>query len=112
MYHSEQGADRAQAIVRARRSNPVKRGVTALTNSYCRMLFQINTRVRLNEIAAQLGRPATLDDISDAELDDIASLGLRLGLAARRVANRPRGAPDLACAMPVCGASSRRRCPT
>ena len=39
------------------------------------MLFQINTRVRLNEIAAQLGRPATLDDISDAELDDIARLG-------------------------------------
>ncbi len=39
------------------------------------MLFQINTRVRLTEIAAQLGRPATLDDIPDAELDDIARLG-------------------------------------
>lgn len=41
-------------------------------------LFQINTRVRLSELAAALGRPATLDDIPDAELDQIASDGFDL----------------------------------
>ena len=32
-------------------------------------LYQINTRVWLTGLAQQLGRPATLDDIPDAELD-------------------------------------------
>jgi len=35
-------------------------------------LYQVNTRVWLNELARGLGRPATLDDIPDAELDRIA----------------------------------------
>ncbi len=35
-------------------------------------LFQVNTRVRLAEIGATLGRAATLDDITDAELDALA----------------------------------------
>jgi hypothetical protein len=57
-------------------------------------LFQVNTRVRLSELARTLGRPATLDDITDAELDRIASDGFDLvwflgvwqtGEAARRV---------------------------
>ena len=57
-------------------------------------LFQINTRVRLSELAAELGRPATLDDVSDAELDRLAADGFDLvwflgvwqtGEAARRV---------------------------
>ena len=57
-------------------------------------LFQINTRVRLSELSAVLGRPATLDDISDAELDRLAGDGFDLvwflgvwqtGEAARRV---------------------------
>ena len=32
-------------------------------------LFQVNTRVRLSELSKELGRPATLDDVPDAELD-------------------------------------------
>ncbi len=38
-------------------------------------LFQINTRVRLRELSRELGRPATLDDFPDSELDELASLG-------------------------------------
>jgi hypothetical protein len=57
-------------------------------------LFQINTRVRLSELGAALGRPATLDDITDGELDRLARDGFDLvwflgvwqtGEAARRV---------------------------
>jgi glycosidase len=57
-------------------------------------LFQINTRVRLSELGAALGRPATLDDIPDQELDQLASDGVdwvwflgvwQTGEAARRV---------------------------
>lgn len=38
-------------------------------------LYQINTRVWLTELAHQLGRPTTLDDIPDAELDQLARRG-------------------------------------
>ncbi|HVQ16181.1 MAG TPA: alpha-amylase family glycosyl hydrolase [Vicinamibacterales bacterium] len=38
-------------------------------------LFQINTRVWLTALASQLGRPATLDDVPDAELDRLAGAG-------------------------------------
>ena len=38
-------------------------------------LYQINTRVRLTELSRSIGRPATLDDISDAELDRLAAMG-------------------------------------
>jgi hypothetical protein len=38
-------------------------------------LYQINTRVWLTERARALGRPATLDDIADAELDRVAAMG-------------------------------------
>lgn len=38
-------------------------------------LYQINTRVWLNRLSRQIGRPATLDDIPDAELDRLADLG-------------------------------------
>jgi hypothetical protein len=38
-------------------------------------LYQINTRVWLTELAKSLGRPATLDDIPDAELDKLALQG-------------------------------------
>jgi Alpha amylase, catalytic domain len=41
-------------------------------------LYQINTRVRLSELAAELGRPATLDDISDRELDSLKQTGFDL----------------------------------
>jgi hypothetical protein len=38
-------------------------------------LYQINTRVRLTELSRALGRRATLDDVPDAELDRLATLG-------------------------------------
>src|ERR1700677_4764590 len=38
-------------------------------------LYQINTRVRMGELAAAVGRPATLDDLPDAELDHWAETG-------------------------------------
>jgi hypothetical protein len=38
-------------------------------------LYQINTRVRLTELSRDLGRPATLDDIPDADLDRLAEMG-------------------------------------
>lgn len=38
-------------------------------------LFQANTRVWLTELGRKLGRPATLDDIPDAELDKLARSG-------------------------------------
>ena len=38
-------------------------------------LYQINTRVWLTKISEQLGRPATLDDIPDVELDQLALAG-------------------------------------
>ena len=57
-------------------------------------LFQINTRARLSELGAALGRRATLDDIPDAEIDRLAKDGFDIvwflgvwqtGEAARRV---------------------------
>jgi Alpha amylase, catalytic domain len=57
-------------------------------------LFQINTRVWLTDLSRGLGRPATLDDIPDAELDRLAVLGFdwvwmlsawQTGLAGQRV---------------------------
>ena len=38
-------------------------------------LYQINTRVWLTELSRAVGRPATLDDIPDAELDRLAEMG-------------------------------------
>ena len=38
-------------------------------------LYQINTRVWLTELSRQLGRPATLDDIPDRDLDQLAEIG-------------------------------------
>ncbi len=38
-------------------------------------LYQINTRVWLTELSQHLGRPATLDDIPDTELDRLGELG-------------------------------------
>ncbi|MCE9544294.1 MAG: alpha-amylase [Planctomycetia bacterium] len=40
------------------------------------LLYQINTRVWLTELSHTLGRPATLDDIPDADLDRLAEMGL------------------------------------
>jgi hypothetical protein len=38
-------------------------------------LYQINTRVWLTELSRSVGRPATLDDIPDAELDRLVEMG-------------------------------------
>lgn len=38
-------------------------------------LYQVNTRVWLTERSRALGRPATLDDVPDADLDRVAGLG-------------------------------------
>jgi glycosidase len=38
-------------------------------------LYQINTRVWLTDLARRIGKPATLDDVPDAELDHIAEMG-------------------------------------
>ncbi len=38
-------------------------------------LYQLNTRVRLTELSRQLGRPATLDDLPEEDLDRFAALG-------------------------------------
>ena len=63
-------------------------------------LYQINTRALLTELSATLGRAATLDDISDAELDRIAALGFdwvwllsvwRTGSAGQRISRAHPG---------------------
>ncbi|AWJ92880.1 alpha-amylase (plasmid) [Azospirillum baldaniorum] len=41
----------------------------------CPSLYQINTRVWLTKLSVSLGRPATLDDVPDTELDHIAGAG-------------------------------------
>ncbi len=46
-----------------------------MTNPLYPSLYQVNTRVWLTELSEQLGRTATLDDIPDAELDELAELG-------------------------------------
>jgi len=60
-------------------------------------LYQINTRVWLTELSRALGRPATLDDIPDAELDRLAQQGFdwiwllsvwQTGLAAQQVSRK------------------------
>jgi len=57
-------------------------------------LYQINTRVWMTSLSQTLGRPATLDDIPDDELDRLAARGFdwiwllsvwRTGLAAQRI---------------------------
>jgi len=63
------------------------------------LLFQLNTRVILGERARALGRAATLDDLDDALLDEVAGLGFdwlwplgvwRTGPAARQVSRARR----------------------
>ena len=63
-------------------------------------LYQFNTRVKLTALSAALGRPATLDDIPETELDRIAALGFdwvwllsvwRTGAAGQRVSRTHAG---------------------
>ncbi len=57
-------------------------------------LYQLNTRVWLTALSGSLGRPATLDDISEAELDGLSARGFdwiwllsvwQTGTAARQI---------------------------
>ncbi len=61
------------------------------------LLYQINTRVWLTALSRALGRPATLDDIPEEALADLAALGFewvwllsvwQTGAAGRRVSRR------------------------
>ncbi len=63
------------------------------------LLYQINTRVWLTELSRSQGRPATLDDIPEAELDRVAKMGFdwvwllsvwRTGPAGQRVSRDNR----------------------
>lgn len=63
------------------------------------LLYQINTRVWLTELSKELGRPATLDDVPDADLDNLAALGFhwiwllsvwQTGLAGQQVSRSNR----------------------
>src|SRR5207247_11461865 len=90
------------AIRRTRRRRPPPRraaGGPDMSPAYT-SLDQINTRALLTELSATLGRAATLDDISDAELDRIAALGFdwvwllsvwRTGSAGERISRAPPG---------------------
>jgi hypothetical protein len=46
-----------------------------MRQSFYPLLCQINTRVWLTELSRTLGRPATMDDIPDVELDHLATMG-------------------------------------
>jgi hypothetical protein len=74
-------------------------------------LYQINTRVWLTAISQSLGRPATVDDIPDAELDRLAELGFdwiwflsiwQTGPSAQQVSRNNRSCGDaLTCVHPT-----------
>jgi len=38
-------------------------------------LYEVNTRILLNELGPRIGRAATLDDVPDAMLDQMAGRG-------------------------------------
>jgi hypothetical protein len=73
-------------------------------------LYQINTRVWLTELSRTLGRPATLDDIPDVELDHLARLGFdwiwllsvwQTGAAGQRVSrNNPEWRHEFEATLP------------
>jgi hypothetical protein len=56
-------------------------------------LYQINTRVWLTALSRSLGRPATLDDIPDAELDRLEKMGFdwQTGPASREISRSHPG---------------------
>src|SRR4051812_41591022 len=64
---------RAQFARNARTRRPRVR--IDMHSPLCPSLYQINTRVWLTDLSHALGRPATLDDIPDEELDRLAAMG-------------------------------------
>ena len=75
------------------------------------LLYQINTRVFLQERGVALGRPATLDDVPDAFLDDVAAQGVRVGLVPRRLADRRRSGARSRARTRSCVEECRRELP-
>src|SRR5262249_26152874 len=59
------GRARARAARAGRRGQPVKHP----------LLYQVNTRIFLQERGVAINRAATLDDVPDAFLDDVAARG-------------------------------------
>ena len=70
-------------------------------------LYQINTRLWLTELSQGLGRPATLDDIPDAELDGLAKMGFDFIWLLSVWQTRAEGAEDLAQQSRVAAGVSR-----
>lgn len=82
-------------------------------------LYQINTRVWLTQLSRELGRPATLDDIPDANLDQLTTKGFdwvwflsvwQMSQAGQRVARQnPEWAKEFQATLPdlkeedICG---------
>jgi glycosidase len=71
-----------------------------MNNSLYPLLYQANTRVWLNRMSRHIGRPSTLDDIPDIDLDVIANLGFdwvyllsvwQIGEAGRKVSRSNPG---------------------
>lgn len=46
-----------------------------MSKSLYPLLYQVNTRVWITELSMKLGRKATLDDLPDSELDNLAEMG-------------------------------------
>ncbi len=51
-----------------------KSAIDKHSSALCPSLYQINTRVLMRELGRDLGRTATLDDVRDKDLDDLARL--------------------------------------
>src|SRR6476620_8542557 len=50
-------------------------GASGLASAEHPLLYQVNTRILLAELARRLGRAATLDDLPDALLDELRERG-------------------------------------
>ena len=72
---SDARADARAEQRKNRRAGPLNQARKTMTKVLHPSLYQVNTRVWLTELSETLGRPATLDDIPDAELDRLAGMG-------------------------------------
>jgi len=78
LQHSTSGASSSKTSSRLADPSPDtehQRHEDSRSQSTYPSLYQVNTRVLLTELSRRSRRPATLDDIPDAELDRMAKLG-------------------------------------
>ncbi len=68
----------ASAAGRAGKQSPVDAAEHTLGPSRNPLLYQVNTRTWLTALSEDLGRPATLDDVPDANLDGLVDAGVDL----------------------------------